>query len=129
MKTFRFIGMALLALVLCVNLTACSDDDDDNDTSTLNGTSWEITNSEEDADLVGVVFSFSHSTVTTTPTIWDKITYTMTDNTLKMVFEDDDYIEGNITINGNTATYRYHWADFGGGWSNDEYYTMTLKKR
>ena len=28
MKTLRFIGMALLAVVLCVNLTACSDDDE-----------------------------------------------------------------------------------------------------
>ena len=30
MKTLRLIGMALLAVVLCVNLAACSDDDDDN---------------------------------------------------------------------------------------------------
>ena len=28
MKTFRFIGMAFLAIVLCVNLTACSDDEE-----------------------------------------------------------------------------------------------------
>lgn len=28
MKTLRFIGMALLAVVLCVNLVACSDDDE-----------------------------------------------------------------------------------------------------
>ena len=29
MKTFRFIGMALIAVFMCVNFTACSDDDDD----------------------------------------------------------------------------------------------------
>lgn len=29
MKTLRFIGMALLAIVLCVNFSACSDDDED----------------------------------------------------------------------------------------------------
>lgn len=28
MKTFRFIGMALLAVVMSVNLTSCSDDDE-----------------------------------------------------------------------------------------------------
>lgn len=31
MKTFRFIGMALLAVVMCVNFTACSSDDDEGD--------------------------------------------------------------------------------------------------
>ena len=29
MKTFRFIGMALLAVVMCVNFAACSDDDEE----------------------------------------------------------------------------------------------------
>lgn len=28
MKTFRLIGMALLAVVMCVNFTSCSDDDE-----------------------------------------------------------------------------------------------------
>lgn len=30
MKTLRYIGMALLAVILCVNTTACSDDNDEN---------------------------------------------------------------------------------------------------
>ena len=29
MKTFRFIGMALLAIVMCVNFASCSDDDEE----------------------------------------------------------------------------------------------------
>ena len=29
MKTFRLIGMALLAVVMCVNFTSCSDDDEE----------------------------------------------------------------------------------------------------
>ena len=29
MKTFRFIGMAIIAVLLCVNFTACSNDDGD----------------------------------------------------------------------------------------------------
>ena len=30
MKTLRFIGMALVAIMMSVNFAACSDDDDDN---------------------------------------------------------------------------------------------------
>lgn len=45
MKTLRFIGMALLAVALSVNFTACSDDDGDDD-------SGSITNSDEDGDDV-----------------------------------------------------------------------------
>ena len=45
MKTLRFIGMALLAVVLCVNFAACSDDDDEPQTpSNLIGTVWVGTN-------------------------------------------------------------------------------------
>lgn len=40
MKTLRFIGMALLAIVLCVNFSACSDDDEDSLPSSIAGTEW-----------------------------------------------------------------------------------------
>lgn len=30
MRTFRLIGMALIAIVMCMNFTACSSDDDEN---------------------------------------------------------------------------------------------------
>lgn len=29
MQTFRLIGMALLAIVMCVNFTSCSDDEEE----------------------------------------------------------------------------------------------------
>ena len=39
MKTFRLIGMALFAIMMCVNFTACSiDDDEENFESSLIGT-------------------------------------------------------------------------------------------
>lgn len=45
MKTFKFIGMALLTIVMCINLTACSDDDDGPGTpADLIGTVWTGTN-------------------------------------------------------------------------------------
>ena len=36
MKTFRLIGMALLAVVMCVNFTSCSDDDEEEQGETFN---------------------------------------------------------------------------------------------
>lgn len=44
MKTLRFIGMALLAMILCVNFAACSDDDEPQATSKFIGTVWRGTN-------------------------------------------------------------------------------------
>ncbi len=29
MKIFKFVGMALIAVLMCANFTSCSDDDDD----------------------------------------------------------------------------------------------------
>ena len=37
MKTLRFIGMAIVAIIMSVNFVACSDDDDDIDVSLLVG--------------------------------------------------------------------------------------------
>jgi|Cm827metagenome_2_1110796.scaffolds.fasta_scaffold14467_1 uncharacterized lipoprotein YehR (DUF1307 family) len=48
MKTFRFIGMALIAIVMCVNFTSCSDDDnEDSNVSKLIGTWYEVNSEEE----------------------------------------------------------------------------------
>ena len=37
MKTFRMIGMALMAVLMCVNFTSCSEDDDTFDGASSNG--------------------------------------------------------------------------------------------
>lgn len=42
MRTFRLIGMALFAFVLCVSFIACSDDDKDVNSNSLEGT-WGLT--------------------------------------------------------------------------------------
>lgn len=42
MKTLKFIGLALLAIVMCVNFSACSNNDDDNG---IEGT-WGLTKDE-----------------------------------------------------------------------------------
>ena len=38
MKTLRFIGMAVIAVIMSVNFTACSDDDDEAVANALIGT-------------------------------------------------------------------------------------------
>ncbi len=135
MKTLRYIGMALLAVVLCVNFAACSDDDED-DVQTLSGTTWKIVSSD-DEDMEGtsgatVAFK-TDGTVKFNPDAgWNYARWTLNGNTLKIVLGEqnaDDYIEGQISVNGNMATYRYHWADCDGEWEDTEYYTMTLQKQ
>ena len=56
MKTFRLIGMALLAVVMCVNFVSCSSDDDEEEISaSLEGTwyydygeGWELYNGNKE---------------------------------------------------------------------------------
>ena len=46
MKTFRLIGMALLAVVMCVNFTSCSDDEEEQgETYSIEGT-WLLQSSK-----------------------------------------------------------------------------------
>ena len=45
MKTLRLIGMAIVAIVMSVNFTSCSDDDDDIDIAQLEGT-WGLVRDE-----------------------------------------------------------------------------------
>ena len=56
MKTLRFIGMAIVAIIMSVNFVACSDDDDDIDVSQLEGTwglvhdtGWEESDGDKDS--------------------------------------------------------------------------------
>ena len=57
MKTLRFIGMAIVAIIMSVNFVACSDDDEDIDVSQLEGTwglvrsaGWELCSEETEKD-------------------------------------------------------------------------------
>ena len=133
MKTLRFIGMALLAVVLCVNFAACSDDDEDEPQVTptiLAGTTWKITASDENG-MEGATFTFkADGTVTVNPSMWSKVTYSVNNSDLKIVFNDDDYIEGAISINGNAATYKYKWYDIDGSvQGSGTQHNMTLQKQ
>lgn len=132
MKPLRFIGMAILAVVLCVNFVSCSDDDDEPQVTpaTLPRTTWKITASDENG-MEGATFTFNEDkSVTVNPSMWSKVTYSVSENNLKIVFNDDDYIEGTISINGNTATYQYKWYDIDGTvHGSGTQHSMTLQKQ
>ncbi len=109
MKTLRYIGITILAVILSVNFIACSDDEDEPQTTpaTLSGTTWKIATTDENG-MEGATFTFNEDkTVSVNPSMWSKVTYSVSGSNLKIVFDDDDYIEGTITINGNSATYQY----------------------
>ena len=89
MKTFRFIGMALLAIVMCVNFASCSDDDEEEqgETYSIEGT-W--------------LLQSSGTTLTVTPHImdcWDTAEIKSLDKT-KLVLEcvGDDGNENWYTL-------------------------------
>jgi uncharacterized lipoprotein YehR (DUF1307 family) len=47
MKTLRLIGMAIVAVIMCVNFAACSDDDEEEANATIEGT-WKYTSSSDE---------------------------------------------------------------------------------
>lgn len=115
MKALRFIGMALLAIVLCVNFTACSEDDGD-ETSSINlaGTTWKVVSvSPNDAlGIEGANFTFHRDlSLTTSPKVEDFCDrYLVDGNELVLYYSSDyeSYIKGTLTINDNTATYTFY---------------------
>ncbi len=150
MKTFRLIGMAVVAMVLSLSLAACSSDDDDDSSSSnsLAGSTYKITKwvdsdgddyyDEDDADddevnPIGVTLKFNaDGSVTQSKTLWDYFKYTLDGSTLTFILGEDgpdDCMVGTITFSGSTATFKYHWEDYDGKWVDDDVYTMTLVKQ
>lgn len=138
MKTLRYIGIAIFAVVMCVNFAACSsDDNEENDSNTLVGT-WKITAADEE-EMINVIVTFkqdgSATFTSSNPDFdsWPYIKYTYNNNNLKIYFSEsptpDDLIEGPLTINGNTATYQYTWKDAAGKWEDDQKYNMSLQRQ
>ena len=104
MRTFRMIGMVLVAVLMCVNFTACSDDDDEPEGDSIVGT-WEYTSSYQGNGTFtfksngGLVWNDGEETTS-------NHTYTLNGSELKIIFNDnDDYTLGTFIMNGNNATY------------------------
>ena len=63
MKTFRFIGMALLAIVMCVNFASCSSDNDE-ESDTYDNEPWYIrVKSVSDTKLIIELLNDDNQTV------------------------------------------------------------------
>lgn len=146
MKTLRMIGLALVAIVLCVSFAACgSDDDDDNNGGGgLAGTTWKVVGvSSSDADMLEdfnewkgyTVKLNSNGTITFTPDAgWSYARWTYSAPTLKFTLGEghaDDCVVGALTISGNTAQWNCYWEDADGEWSNAarEHTIVTLQKQ
>ena len=100
--------MAVLAIMLCVNFTACSDDNDEEKQpttppeetpappqeetpttpATLAGTTWKITSSTDDGVFPGISLTFHEDKTVTTdsPDFTVGLTYEVKGNTLKIVW-------------------------------------------
>lgn len=121
--------MALLAVVLCVNFTACSKDDDGGATD-LKGTTWKIIESDGGFPEGALITFMKDGTIVMTPHYDIRITYSQSGSNLTVVIPDDDgQIKGNFSINGKTATYKYKWYDLNGKDEGDPYEYMTLQKQ
>ena len=125
--------MALLAVVLCANFAACSDDDEDEPSNTLAGTTWEIKSSSENNEMIGIEITFkSDGTFAMSRNGWTYSNWSLNGEVLTLTVGEgipDDYMRGSISINENTATYTYHWGDVNGKWEDNENYTITLQRR
>lgn len=124
MKTLRYIGMAIMAIVLCIGFTACSSDDDDENqtTESLIGSTWAGTSTATgygievriiDSEKCSItVYAPNSSNATDTETCY--YVYNEEDGTFACYY-DGDSITGKIS--GNTMTL------------TDQYGTYKLKKK
>ena len=141
MKTLRLLGLALVAILLCVNFTSCSKSDDDDpaeETPSLVGTwNWSADsnipypgNLEFEANGKAV---FNHTLNGATETF--NGTYTLTKASdgynLKVDLSEEwgYYMEGTITISGTTAYYKFYWHYGTGEQAGNEMKIMTLTKQ
>ena len=130
MKTFRFIGMAIIAVLLCVNFTACSNDDGDEPKSSSIVGVWEYTSNNDGNGTMtfkndgGLIWISDNDNEIISGSNY---TYTLKGNELKIVWNGDDYTLGTFTIYGNNATYEYRWYS-GNGNSDGTENIMQLTK-
>lgn len=128
MKTLRFIGMAIIAVIVSIQFAACSDDSESIEDAIV-GT-WKVTTNDE--NLATSTFTFMKGggfVWNNGQEISSNCSYTLSNNKLKIIFNQDDYIEGTIAINGNSATYHYMWYDVDGEWGGEKSYSLTLQKQ
>lgn len=92
MKTFRFLGIAIIAILMIVNFTSCSSDDDEKDNSSLLIGRWQLVSDREVYEFKanGEFFLYEYDE---DGDIGAKGTWEKSDNSLKLKFtiDDDDF--------------------------------------
>lgn len=155
MKTFRLIGMALLAVVMCVNFTSCSDNDEsDVDSNSIVGF-WKIASYDDDffdneeehnsnpERIVYLEFTSSNEVHPYNAKkqymadVWDGKTYYTISGTILEIdlnckenypnHKIDDLIKGSFSLSNNRVNWNYKWSSDGNNWS-DESYSMVLER-
>ena len=120
MKTFRIIGMALMAIMMCFSITACSSDDESaSQTNSLVGTEWKGKNGNNYMVVVKIT-SGNQCSITvyypnSTKVYNSKVcTYVYNDSTGHSIlnYSDDKYyddyaMQGYIKGNSLTVTDKY----------------------
>lgn len=156
MKTIRFIGMALIAMLMCMNFTACSSDDDENggDNNSIVGF-WKITSYDDDffdneeehnANPEKIVYLEFTSSNEVHPynakkqymaDAWSGKTYYTISGTILEIdlnckgsypnHKIDDLMKGSFSLSNNRVNWNYKWSSDGDSWS-DENYSMVLER-
>ena len=109
MKTLRFIGMAIIAVIMSVNFAACSSDDENKSDSPLVGT-WMMTKSFKDGHTripgqngfdngLGLVFSANgtfYNLVENEKAEDGKYSYDEKGNALTLIYTDDETVHCTV---------------------------------
>ena len=140
MKTFRFFGMVVVAILLSLNFIACSDDDGPGNGSSLAGTTWKIVSVIDQDDWYAgfegssVTFKSDGSVVLGPDDDWSYATWSLNEGVLKITFGEeipDEILVGKIIFDGNTATWHCYGEDVNDSYEdNTKYYAiLTLRKQ
>lgn len=152
MKTLRYIGMAFVAIFMCVNFTACSDDDDNETSSNSNDLVgvWQcvsVTGDGDDKFEVGDQITFSNkeyideedggilgkSCQVKLGDYVDEYAWNIKNNTLTIMECDLNRWTGSYTIKDDTMVFSYTYQDW--NWDSqtmtEEFgpFTATFKKK
>lgn len=113
MKTFRFIGLTLLSIMLCVNLTACSDDEEEKDLGFIGTWEGRFTYPGDGYQIITLTFTTD-----------GKYTKKRVGNE-----DDEDYsdtVTGTYTYDDERKYLKASFKKIDGETSSDEYYVKSV---
>ena len=113
MKTFRFYGMLLMAVLMTFSFAACGDDDDDDEVASIVGTKWYSANDMDGRIVSYTIFCFNQGGVLDVEHLvinnnkWYKglshrYIYTVSGNKVRVTFHEGEPAE-ELTWDGHNA--------------------------